>query len=158
MKIKDYKKIKAHVTFSKGVVRVFVEEGNYLVKFFRGEEFIGESEIGSLGWTSFTNDNKLMDWKIEFWSPEGGSIKSIHHHLLHGSDVLIVPHPKNTNQSMVEKVIEQCREAQAGGARCWVFFEGSYRFKDVLENEQIKILKFGQSRRIKFPFIIEKRF
>jgi hypothetical protein len=158
MRIQDFDKIKAHVTFSKGIVRVFLESGRFLVKFFRGEEFIGDSILGKLEWTAFPNDNVLSDWKIEFWDDIGKSLVGVHYHFVHGSKVLIIPTPTKSNQIMVENVIEECKRAQSMGAKCSVFFEGAYRYKTKLEQEQIGVIMFGKNHREKFPFIIEKEF
>jgi len=158
MRIQDFDKIKAHVTFSKGTVRVFLESGRFLVKFFRGEEFIWDSILGKLEWTAFPNDNVLSDWKIEFWDDTGKSLVGVHYHFVHGSKVLIIPSPKNTNLSMVEKLIQECRDAQNKGAKCWVFFEGAHEYGDLFKKEDINLFKIGGNTGMNFPFIIEKEF
>jgi hypothetical protein len=158
MRIQDFDKIKAHVTFSRSIVRVFMEEGEFLVKFFRGEAFTGESILRTLEWRAFPNDNVLGDWKIEFWDIEGKSLEGVHYHLVHGSRVLFVPSPKNSNLSMVEKLIQECRDAQNKGAKCWVFFEGAHEYGDLFKKEGINLFKIGGNTRMNFPFIIEKEF
>ena len=158
MRISEYHRIPAHVTFSKGVVRVFLEKGNFLVKFYRGDNFIGDIHLTDLTWAAFKNDNILEDWKIEFLDFEKGELKYIHYHLIHGSNILFIPEPLTTNQSMLKKLIEEIVDIKNRGGIPWVFFDGCYRFKKELEAIGVNFLRLGENKTTEFPFIIEKKY
>lgn len=158
MRISEYHRIPAHVAFSKGVVRVFLESGNFLVKFYRGDNFIGGIHLTDLTWGTFENDNILEDWKIEFLDFERGEIKHIHYHLIHGSNILFIPEPLTTNQSMIKKLKEEIIDIKNKGGIPWVFFDGCYRFKKELEEIGVNFLRLGENKTMEFPFIIEKKY
>lgn len=156
MRIEDFNIIPAHVTFSNGKVRVFIEEGSYLVKFFKGETYVGEIHLDKLEWGAFQNNNQLADWRIEFW--DNDFLVGIHHHLLHGSNVLFITKPKSNTQTMVNGLLEDSKKAQNVGCTTWAFFEGCHRYSDLLEKSNIKTFEFGKDKQEEFPFIIEKNY
>jgi len=157
MRIEDFNILPAHVSFSHGNVRVFLEGGNYLVKFFRGENiYVGEIYLGKLEWGAFPHNNQPEDWRIEFW--DESNLICVHYHLVHGSNVLFIPKPKSHIQPMVEGVIEECKKVQEMGGIAWTFFEGCYRFSDLLDKENIKTFEFGKDLYEEFPYIIEKKY
>lgn len=158
MRISEYHRIPAHVTFSNGVIRVFLERGHYITKFYSGESYIGEIELRDLTWGAFENQNELKDWRIEFCNTETKKIESIHYHLVHGSNVLYIPLPKTTNGEMIKNLIEDIRKANKIGASTWVFFEGCYRFREELIQEGARFLRIGENQEEEFPFIIEKKY
>ena len=158
MKIQDFNIVPAHVTYSNSVVRVFLEQGNFNVKFFRDSTIVWEEEIKSLEWTAFGNQNELEDWKIEFWDPNDNKMVAVHYHLVHGSNILIVPTPKTTTQNMVSNLINECNRIKSIGGIPWTFFNGCYKFRDLLLEEEIGILMLGEETESVFPFIIEKEY
>lgn len=161
MRISEYHKIPAHVRFSKGVVRVFLESGNFLVKFYRGDSFIYDVNLTDLTWASFGNGNILEDWKIEFLDPENGEIMHIHYHLIHGSNILFLPEPLTdltTNQLMVKELSKEIIDIKNRGGIPWVFFDGCYGFKKELEGIGVNFLRLGENKSVEFPFIVEKKY
>ena len=158
MRIEDYHKIPAHVTSSKGVVRVFLEKGNFLVRFYCGDNFIGDIHLTDLTWAAFKNDNILEDWKIEFLDFEKGELKYIHYHLIHGSNILFIPKPLTTNQLMIKELSEEIIDIKNRGGIPWVFFDGCYRFKKELEEIGVNFFRLGENQSEEFPFIIEKEY
>lgn len=161
MRISEYHKIPAHVTFSKGVVRVFLESGNFLVKFYRGNSFVDDINLTDLTWASFGNGNILEDWKIEFLDTEKGEVKYIHYHLIHGSNILFLPEPLTdltTNQLMVKELSKEIIDIKNRGGIPWVFFDGCYRFKKELEGIGVNFLRLGENKSVEFPFIVEKKY
>ena len=158
MKVQDFSKVKSHVTFSKSVVRIFVESGSYLVKLFKNEEFINESQLNDLEWFAFPNQNELCDWVVEFWDTSGENLIHKHFHLVHGSNVLFVPSPKESKSQMISRVIHECKESIRLGATPWIFFESAHEYRDLFKKEGINLFKIGGNTRMNFPFIIEKEF
>jgi hypothetical protein len=157
MRIEDFNVLPAHVSFSRGNVRVFLEDGNYLVKFFRGENiYVGEIHLDKLEWGAFPHNDQLEDWRIEFW--DESYLVYVHYHLIHGSNILFIPQPKSHIQPMVEGLIEECKKVQEMGGIAWTFFEGCYRFRDLLDKENIKTFEFGKDLYEEFPYIIEKKY
>ena len=156
MRIEDFYIIPAHVTFSNGKVRVFIEEGSYLVKFFNDGTYVGEIYLEKLEWGAFQNNNQLSDWRIEFWSDD--FLVSIHHHLLHGSNVLFIAKPKSNTQTMVDGLIEDSKKAQEMGCITWAFFDGCHRYSDLLADSNIKTFEFSKDGHEEFPYIIEKNY
>lgn len=158
MKIENFEVLPAHVTFSNGIVRVFLERGECTARFFKSDSLVGEIDLGRLEWGAFPNNQILDDWKIEFVDKTTKEIISIHYHLVHSSNILFVPKPNSTLTEMVNSVIEDCKNAQLKGGITWVFFVGCYRFRGLLESENIKVFELGKDKEIEFPFIFEKQY
>jgi len=156
MRIENFNLVPAHVAFSKGNVRVFLEGGSFLVKYFRGETYVGEIYLGKSEWGTFPHNDQLADWRIEFWDEY--QLVYVHHHLVHGSNVLFIPKPKSNIKTMVEALIEDSRKAQEMGAITWAFFYGCHRLRDLLASENIRTFEFGKDQYEEFPYIIEKRY
>jgi hypothetical protein len=158
MRIDDFDSVPAHVTSSNGTLRVFLEEGNFLVKIYKDSDLVWEDHISDLQWTSFGNNNELIDWRIEFWDDILGKMISIHYHLVHGSNVLIVPVIKDSSDNVIESIIDECNRVKSLGGIPWTFFEGCYKFRDLLLKEGINLFSIGESTESIFPYIIEKEY
>jgi len=156
MKIANYEDIKGHVTFAEGKVRVFVESGSYRVKFYKEDNLQGEMMLGSNEWGAYTNNNELLDWRIEFWDERGNNLLAVHHHLVHGSNVLLLPSTGGDIMLLVDYVLEKSEHIRLKGGIPWVFFEDSQEFTEMIEEKGIKILRIGDNLKSPFQFIIEE--
>lgn len=153
MKLIDFEEGRISVTFSEGSVKVTCAETPHLIKWFKSDQFIGQMDLAAHTWGAYPIGEEIDDWVIEIWSQDGFELLFKHYHLLHGSNVLIIPKLSGrVGKYPIDKLITYAKRIQERGAKTWVFFEGSHYFD--LESHNLHPLRMNQEE-IDFQFIIE---
>jgi hypothetical protein len=151
----------ATVSIADEAVKVSIESGEYLVKWYKldGGEFIGEFYLSSGTWGAYPTSD-LEEWKIEFIDPESQGIVTTHYHLLNGSKVLLFPTFKNEyGKPDLESLYSYASKISELGGKTYCFFENSYNHD--LESRGIIPLRFNQNiddPDLQFSFIVNKEF
>lgn len=151
----------ANVSIANGAIKVYVGAGDYLVKWFRDtSDLIGEMRLKNGFWGAFPNEEEVIDWKIEFWNPEGENLVFNHYQLIHGSDVLLnVSFDNSDGKINLSTLFEYADLLKSKGVnRVYCFMEESYKYD--LESGGVIPLRFNQHMEYsaQFGYILNKTF
>jgi hypothetical protein len=142
-------------------ITVTIGTGNYLVKWFKNsDEYVGEMELQGGMWGAFSNEREVLDWRIEFYAPDGSEVLFTHHHLVEGSNVLLfVSFNGDSGKIDLNLLFEYANSLkQRGVSRVYCFMDESYKYD--LESGGITPLRFNQhlEDRIEFSYVLNKTF
>jgi len=119
--------VNVSISFHSGIVKVFVERGNYIVKWFRDNELYGEMELFGGYWGSFPQKEELKDWHFEFW--KDGDLLYKHYCPVNSSNVLLVPVERRLNKMEIKTlVVNEAKKLQFLGANVWVYVRNSHEY------------------------------
>ena len=151
MKIDLQNNSHANISFTTSAKVSIRGEHDYLVKWFRDGELIGDMNLGGGTWGSFSNE--IGNWEVEFWQ-DNNLVKWVDFNL-EGKNVLLFPIfqfmkiGKNTNTNTIKRYTEEIENKY----KCndYVCFSRSEFF-----DTDLKILKMNDD--LDFTIIIEKEF
>ena len=109
---------------------------------------------------AFSNEGEVLDWRIEFYAPDGSEVLFTHHHLVEGSNVLLfVSFNGDSGKIDLNLLFEYANSLkQRGVSRVYCFMDESYKYD--LESGGITPLRFNQhlEDRIEFSYVLNKTF
>lgn len=142
-------------------ITVTIGTGNYLVKWFKNsDEYVGEMELQGGMWGAFSNEGEVLDWRIEFYAPDGSEVLFTYHHLVEGSNVLLFVSFNGDSGKIDLNLLFEYADSlkQRGVSRVYCFMDESYKYD--LESGGITPLRFNQhlEDRIEFSYVLNKTF
>jgi hypothetical protein len=142
--------INGTITFHSGQIKVYIETGSALVKWYKEGEYVGEMTILGGYWGAFPHGGEVNDWVIEFWKE--GEMVYRHFHSVNSANVLLLPKRNGLNNlEFKTKIIGEANKIIEKGGYVWVYFEGSHEF-DFSKN---KITPLGFRLTPEMNFILE---
>jgi hypothetical protein len=151
MKIDLQNNSHANISFTTSAKVSIRGEHDYLVKWFRDGELIGDMNLGGGTWGSFSNE--IGNWEVEFWQ-DNNLVKWVDFNL-EGKNVLLFPVfqfmkiGKNTNLNSLQKFVDKIESKY----KCNVYICFS---RSELFDTNLKVLKMNDD--LDFNIIIEKEF
>jgi hypothetical protein len=136
---------KASLTFSEGMMKVFLPDSSFKIKWFKDHDFMGEMDLVPGTWGGFEHGNDLIDWRIEFYLPEDlENAIYVHNYRVNRGNVLVLPRIAHKRGKLldVDGLIDFCKSIKMKGASVYVYFEGSELFD--FEKYGIKPLRLNQ--------------
>lgn len=115
---------KVNITFN-DMVKVSVRgDQNYLVKWFRDNEFFGEMFLNCGTWGGYPMTD-VANWRIEFWQ-ENLLVNTYNNFLVNQEILIIYDNDGNDFAEFVKKIKDYSYEiADKFGCTVYVFFKGS---------------------------------
>lgn len=136
---------KASLTFSEGMMKVFLPDSPFKIKWFKEKDFIGEMDLLPGTWGGFQHGNDLVDWMIEFYDPDDlENAVYVYNYRVNRGNVLVIPDITSKRGKLLDFdfLVDFCKGVKMKGASVYVYFEGSELFD--FEKHGIKPLRINQ--------------